>query len=558
MSHKARNNSIPVGCAAHPHPPTDSRGLSRRRFLAGCAACAGAAGIASSPKWLNGFQAGIGPGDAGALGASRGVLRKGPRIRIVYALHGPVQEVPDWPNKGFDFRPVMDKINAELGNRFPSYTFVPTLATGEEQAKKILEGDAADAAGAASASEGIDGYLVYQMNCWNRVAQTMVPSGKPVLYADFPYAGSGGFLVYTAGFLRAAAPNFGFVSSSRMDDLAAAVKCFEDAKSAGASFDFAAATALARKACTPRPGDVAGKNDPLQTLSADETIRRMKASKILAVRGPDAQPAVTVMSIPVVYLPFVELNDAWAAADKAEAKAVSDRWMKNAALVEGVSRAEIENSAAMYLGQKAVLKKHGANAITINCLGGFYGGHIHAYPCLGFMELLNEGLVGACECDVPSTATMVAMTAMSQGRPGYISDPVIDTAKRQIIYAHCVASNRAFGPKGPANAYQILTHSEDRQGASVRSILPAGYLTTTVEISDPRKEIIVHQGLAVDNDPNDRACRTKLCAEPVGDIEKLFTMWDKWGWHRVTFYGNLKKPVVELAGAMGWTVVEEA
>ena len=22
-------------------------------------------------------------------------------------------------------------------------------------------------------------------------------------------------------------------------------------------------------------------------------------------------------------------------------------------------------------------------------------------------------------------------------------------------------------------------------------------------------------------------------AEPVGDIEKLFTMWDQWGWHRV-------------------------
>jgi hypothetical protein len=103
-----------------------------------------------------------------------------------------------------------------------------------------------------------------------------------------------------------------------------------------------------------------------------------------------------------------------------------------------------------------------------------------------------------------------------------------------------------------------MTHSEDRQGASVRSILPAGYLTTTLDISDPRKEIILHQAKAVDNDPDDRACRTKLVAEPLGNIEKLFTMWDRWGWHRVTFYGDLKKPVFDLAGAMGWTVVEEA
>jgi len=46
---------------------------------------------------------------------------------------------------------------------------------------------------------------------------------------------------------------------------------------------------------------------------------------------------------------------------------------------------------------------------------------------------------------------MVAGTIMTQGRPGYISDPVMDSAKRQIIYAHCVAANKAFGPQGQAN-----------------------------------------------------------------------------------------------------------
>jgi hypothetical protein len=150
------------------------------------------------------------------------------------------------------------------------------------------------------------------------------------------------------------------------------------------------------------------------------------------------------------------------------------------------------------------------------------------------------------------------MTAMTQGRPGYISDPVIDTSKRQIIYAHCVASNKAFGPQGQTNPFAIMTHSEDRQGASVRSILPLGYMTTTLEIDHGRKEILFHRGKAVANDPDDRACRTKLAAEPVGDIEKLFTMWDQWGWHRVTCYGDLKEPVFALADAMGLKVVEEA
>jgi hypothetical protein len=35
-------------------------------------------------------------------------------------------------------------------------------------------------------------------------------------------------------------------------------------------------------------------------------------------------------------------------------------------------------------------------------------------------------------------------------------------------------------------------------------------------------------------------------------------MWDQWSWHRVTAYGDLKKPVLALAEAMGYKVIEEA
>jgi hypothetical protein len=83
-------------------------------------------------------------------------------------------------------------------------------------------------------------------------------------------------------------------------------------------------------------------------------------------------------------------------------------------------------------------------------------------------------------------------------------------------------------------------------------------MTTTLEIRPDKKEILFHQAKAVGNDPDDRACRTKLVAEPVGDIEKLFTEWDQWGWHRVTAYGDLKEPVRALVDAMGYKVIEEA
>jgi hypothetical protein len=166
--------------------------LNRRRFLAGCAACAGAAGLSGAPRWLCGGQS-----------------REKARVRILYALHGVKQEGPDWPNKGFDFGPAMEMMNAELTRLRPEVSFMSSMANGPEQAQRIIDADRASP---------VDGYLVFQMNCWNRVVQSAAATGKPVLYADFQFGGSGGFLVYTAQFLRAGARNVGFIASSDFSD----------------------------------------------------------------------------------------------------------------------------------------------------------------------------------------------------------------------------------------------------------------------------------------------------------------------------------------------------
>jgi hypothetical protein len=470
------------------------------------------------------------------------------KIRVIYSLHALVQPGPDWPNIGFDFTPVVENMNTLLKKRCNEFEFISTLATGPEDAEKIVMQDA---------DGNIGGYIVFQMNCWNRVVQTVAKTNKPVLYVDYKYAGSGGFLVYASRFTEEKQPNIGFVSSPETEDLIEAVKCFRIPAKGGNVQDFVSGVTQARLKHTPKPGNLNCNPDVLKAMPANECRKYLEESKILAIKSQESFIAEPVMGIPLEYLSFAEINRAWELADRDEADAVAKKWVNNASEVIDVSYSEIQNSAAMYLGMKSVLKEHRADAITVNCLGGFYNNHIHAYPCLGFHQLANEGLIGACECDIRSTATMVALTTMTYGRPGFISDPVIDTSKRQIIYAHCVAPNKMFGPDGQTNPYSIMTHSEDRQGVAVRSKLPVGYMTTTLKIDQNKKEIIFHQGKAVDNDPDDRACRTKLCAEPVGDIEKLFTKWNQWGWHRVTFYGDLKEQVYELADSIGWEVANE-
>ena len=106
--------------------------------------------------------------------------------------------------------------------------------------------------------------------------------------------------------------------------------------------------------------------------------------------------------------------------------------------------------------------------------------------------------------------------------------------------------------------FEILTHSEDQMGASVRAVAPVGYPATSMRIMFDSHKIFVHKAITVGNDYDDRACRTKIVAEVPGDYEKLYTQWDVTGWHRVTVYGDVTKEVEALAAKIGYEVVYEA
>jgi hypothetical protein len=473
------------------------------------------------------------------------------RVRLVFACFSVKQERPTWPHIGYDFAADIERVTSALRRLCPRVEFLPALAHGPDDAQKLLQSDKADR---------IDGYLVYQMNNWVQVMQTVVASGRPTLVADFSFAGSGGFLVYTAG-LRRTNRNFSVVASTSIEDLAASARSFEILGRGGSVAEFVAACDRTRRERTPGRSTAPYAGDPLHLSGIGQCLEGMRRAKLLVVGGQNRALAKDIrqrLGIEVIDVGFPEFSAAYEATDRDRAREIAARWKATARSVAiADADATLEKSARSYLAQQALLASHRAETITINCLGGFYGGHLTAYPCLGYVELLNAGLVGACEADMVSSVTLIAMKHLA-GRPGYISDPVLDTSQRRIVYSHCVASTKMFGPSGPANPFEILTHSEDRRGASVRSFLPLGYLTTSMKIDPARREILCHQARAVENVVLDRACRTKLAGEVVGDMEKLFTFWDRFGWHRVTFYGDLRQPLMELAAALKFKFVPEA
>jgi L-fucose isomerase-like protein len=459
------------------------------------------------------------------------------------------QSEAGWPYLGYDHEARKKELLRRLQQHCPDVEFLPATAYSVEDARQILKDDAA-----------VDGYLAYMIGGWAGAAQTIAAAGRPTLYVGDLYGASGEFLVaYAAS--RRSGPKVAAVTSSRFEDVAEAVRCFALLKQPGGSVDaFVAACDAARKRSTPAPKPSACTADPLTTIDVGGCLQKLRGSTILAIgtqRSGLVDAIGSVFGTKVLTMDFGELTAACRQADREEAGKWAERWIGEAERVIEPNRATIEKSGAMYVAMRTLMQRHHAQAITINCLGGFYGGHLEAYPCLGYRQLNNDGLVGACEADLLSTATMLALTYLVN-RPGFISDPVLDTSTNQVIYAHCVAPSKVFGPQGPANPFHIRSHAEDGLGAAIRSLLPLGYLVSTLQLHPQRNEVIFHQGKSVENVDEPRVCRTKLAAEVRGDIEKLMNYWDQWGWHRVTVYGDLHEPIRQLAQALGMRMVEEA
>jgi hypothetical protein len=463
--------------------------VNRREFLAGCAACA--AGVSA-------LQAGS------AVAAQPRPLDRAnkPRIRLVFA-HLP-SDARTWPYQGYDYEERKRELTEHLRQACPNVELLPATAQNREEAQKIIESD-----------QHVDGYLVYLIGIWTGVARAVAESGRPTVFVDDLYAGSGEFLIAYAAAKRKGLRVAG-VSSSRLEDVVDAVKCLE-------------------------------------------CLAKLRSAVILDVTDHDPGDRAKVIQdtfgTQVKQIASAELRESYAQADRAEARKLADTWIRDAERVIEPSREDIEDSAAMYLAMRELLDRHNSGAITVDCLGLVYGGKLTAYPCLGFWQLNNAGYVGACEADLHSATTMLAMSYLV-GRPGYISDPVIDTSGKQVIFAHCVAPTKVFGPDGPSNPYHIRSHAEDGKGACTRSLMPLGEMTTTLQFLPALQEVAVSQGKAVANIDEAKACRNKLAVE-VSDVDSFLTQWDRYGWHRVTFYGDFQRQVTQLAALLGMKVVTE-
>ncbi|MCD6417104.1 MAG: hypothetical protein J7M08_10490 [Planctomycetes bacterium] len=426
------------------------------------------------------------------------------RVKVIFPANKPGR--PSWPYIDYDVAKKSEEVLAALRQELPEMQFESSVLRSIEEAEQLLEQEAAPKP---------DGYLVYMTALWTNIEEVFARRAHPVVISDDLYAGSGGILSAASVVKRENLPVV-TVASSDFGDTVKAVRLFD-------------------------------------------VMRKLREARILVVadRFQLDEASVDPLGTTVVQIDSEKLRNYYEEADEAETRSYQERWMSEALKIVEPDAEEILRSARMYLALRGAMQERDADAITVDCLGLYNAGKLLAYPCLGFFQLNNDGSTGVCEADVPSTLCQLMFRYLS-GRPAYVSDPVIDTASNQIIYAHCVATNRVFGPDGPSNPFIIRSHAEDGNGASVQSLMPLGHTVTTIKINPREKAFAVHNGRTVANVNDDKACRTKLAAE-VDDARTLMENYhnEVFGWHRVTCYGDYRKACMNLAKLYGLKLYQE-
>ena len=455
-----------------------------------------------------------------------------------------------WPYPGFDTEARQKEILGALREGCPQIEFIPVSISTPEESDKAL-----------ALNDRIDGYLVYAVTLGWALHKSLLEIarlGKPMIFADEYIGGSGLFLTGYGALLDENLPAAA-VSSNRLSDLVTVAHQFSDVRKQGVTAaSFARACQDVYRETFPKVGDMTCLEDRISLTNIGECVERFKKSRFLIVGSGQAGQEKDFLGAKGIYIDFDELNAFYEKADRDRAEEWSRLWSKNARKVIEPEPGPIQNAGGVYLATLDLLEKYETDSVTMNCLGGFSAGKLPAYPCLGFMQILNDGGQGVCEA-MPDDSVSMLMARILTGRPGYVSDPVVDTSKRQMVYAHCVATTKVFGPEGKSNNYDIRSlHNRDPRGTCAQSFLPSGYMTTSFRTNVKRNQMVIHKAKSVGNLESERGCRTKLIAEIDGDIEKLFDRWNRFGWHRVTVYGDVKEPLMEFGKALGLEVIEEA
>ncbi|BEP17148.1 L-fucose/L-arabinose isomerase family protein [Pyrofollis japonicus] len=186
--------------------------------------------------------------------------------------------------------------------------------------------------------------------------------------------------------------------------------------------------------------------------------------------------------------------------DAKEPEDLVKRLVQNASSIR-VTRDEVAKALKVYVALKSLIDRYGLDALTIKCFDLIE--NIRTTACLALSLLNSEGFVAGCEGDVPSTVSMMILSAIS-GKPVFMANPA-RIEDNMAVFAHCTS------PIMLGQQYSLLTHFESGIGVGVSVKMAPGEPVTILRLDPSTLKLRIMRGTIIESGLlSNLHCRTQV------------------------------------------------
>ena len=201
-------------------------------------------------------------------------------------------------------------------------------------------------------------------------------------------------------------------------------------------------------------------------------------------------------------------------------------------------RASYPGATKIYHALKAIVDKHGLNALTLRCFDLLTS--VGNTGCLALASFNADGFPAACEGDVPALLSMMISQALT-GFTGFQANPSrIDVETGEILFAHCTV------PFNMVSNWKYDTHFESGIGVGIHGEIPEGPITI-FKVSGKLDRFFAAEGELLYNQYEDNLCRTQVVLKVKPEEAKYF-LTKPIGNHHIIVPGHCKALFEELLG----------
>ncbi len=222
-----------------------------------------------------------------------------------------------------------------------------------------------------------------------------------------------------------------------------------------------------------------------------------------------------------------------------EVNALAKQFMSKAVKIAQPTKEDIVEAAKTYFVLKNILAEEKGDALMMNCLPGLQHPRKHVPPCMGFMSLMDEGIVTGCQADLDATLTMMLLQELF-GKPGFMHNPSFNTEKDRYFFAHCTSPSRMNGVDRPAEPYELMSHCEAGWGTVPRVLFKEGQEVTIAKysVNEKKPKMLLYSGeiIGCPPIPQTGGCRTNA-ETTINELERGSDM-KYLGGHHIMIYGN--------------------